>query len=414
MSQSRNIGSFAAVLLRQPVLRLTPCSFLFRQVSAYATKLLFRVHAVFIRPRFKVYLLIKDNFFVFSSLTMWRPFNLLMAFMALVMAASAAGADLFDEAYEMLESFSQNFQNFKRDDLTVQQIEGIISQVNDSGFIISALDVLAASESQQDSIVNAVAGFIRNGSNPLAGFNVSLNVLEVMDQVLKSGLINSTADTLLKNDQNRNLLASRAGQFLSSEIWVSVVLRDLANGHKLTTKWIADTARSFKPYRRDGNNNKLANLQAVLKAAVSKDDSSDQYAGSAQKFFNNFINAALDSSLVNDSLDDILQALNNTGIISSVVLQVINDTSILKMAGNIILKLYDTGVLDNINLQYYFDQAKKKGYLADGVGFLFTDPNYSPYVGKLFQTLDSNDVFKNIQYGIYGSGEGGRNDGSGS
>lgn len=344
---------------------------------------------------------------------MWRPFNLLMALMALVVAASAAGANLFDEVYDKLEYFSQGFQNFKRDDLTVQQIEGIISQVNDSGLIISALDMLAASESQQDAIVNTVAGFIRNGSNPLAGFNVSLNVLEVKDQVLRSGLINSTADDLLKNDQNRNFLASRAGQFLSSEIWVSVILRDIGNGHKLSTKWIADTARTFKPHRRDSSNNKDAHIQSVLKAAHSADDSSDQYAGSAQRFFNNFINAALDSSLVNESLDDILQALNNTGIVSSVVLQVLNDDSILKMAGNIVLKLYDTGVLDNINLQYYFEQAKKKGVLANGVGFAFTDPNYSPYVGKLFQTMDNNDVFKNVQYGIYGTGEGGRNDGSG-
>ena len=344
---------------------------------------------------------------------MWRPLNFLIALMAFVVAASAAGANLFDEAYE---SLSQNFQNLKRDDLTVQQIEGIISQVNDSGIITTALGLLAASETQQDNIVNTVAGFIRNGSNPLAGFNVSLNVLAVKDQALKSGLINSTADALLKNDQNRNLLASKTGQFLSSEIWVSVILRDIGNGHKLSTKWIADTAWSFKPYRGDGNhtNNKVAHFQGVLKAAVSADDSSDQYAGSAQKFFNNFINAALDSNLVNESLDDILQALNNTGIVPTVVLQVMNDTSILKMFGNIILKLYDTGVLDNINLQYYFDQAKKKGYLAEGVNFAFTDPNYSPYVGKLFQTMDNNDVFKNIQYGIYGSGDGGRNDGSGS
>lgn len=333
---------------------------------------------------------------------MRNPLNFVVAFCALIVAAMAA-PNLFDDGFDFVDLFSQHL---KRDDLSVELIEQIIHQVNDTGIITTVLDGLAASNSLQETIVNAAAGFIRNGSNPLAGYNISLNVSDVIQKVNHSGLIQLTLNDLVVNDNNRNYLADRAGEFLSKEIWVSVILRDIGNGHKLSAKWIADTARNFKPYRRD-QNKKQTVLKATSDTSSSSSSGDDQYAGSAQKFFNNFINAALDSDLVNESLDDILKALNNTGIISSVVLQVLHDDAILQMAGNIILKLYDTGALDDVNLQYYFETAKKKGYMSKGVTKVFTDPTYSPYVAKLFQRMDSDGVFKNIQYGLYGTGEGG-------
>lgn len=334
-------------------------------------------------------------------------FKYIVSAMAVVMPAIAA-QNLFDEAEDLLVPF------LKRDELTVQQIEGIIEQVNSSGLIFSALNGLADDEDLQNNLVNTAVGFLENGTNPLAGYNITLNTTGILDQVIASGLINSTLDTLLKNDQNRNKLASKVGQFLSTHVWVSKVLRDIANGHKLSAKWIADTQKNFKPHVRGDNSGKQAVLKALFDEADSSDDSSDQYAGLAQRFFNNFINAALGSSLVNDLLNDILTALNNTGIVPSIVLQVLDQPKILKMAGSLIGKFYDTGVLDNVNLQYYFEEAKKKGYLAKGVELVFTDPNYSPYVAKLFETMDNNDVFKNIQFGLYGSGSGGYNDGSGN
>lgn len=49
-----------------------------------------------------------------------------------------------------------------------------------------------------------------------------------------------------------------------------------------------------------------------------------------------------------------------------------------------------------------FKMQKKKNILSDGAQTVLTDPTYSPALAKLFQQMENNGVFADIQKNLYG------------
>lgn len=300
-----------------------------------------------------------------------------------------------EDIYEDFLLIVNSHVNKRSDSSRVDQLEQILIKVNESGIIMDVLNEIAGSKAEQNTLVNLTTDMIKNGGGSFDGFQIDLNKTNILDAVKKSGIINSTLDGLLLNDQNREILGDRTGHVLSKYAYVSKILSDLGNGQKLTVDYIADTVKHFKTknpkyqYMNEGK-------QVILGARA------DEYSGSAQTFFNNLINTVVSSDLVAGSAEDFLIALNRTGIAVSIAMQVVETPKIAEMGTYIIGQLYANGVFDNLDTNKYFQEAKKKNILSDGLQMVLTDPTYSPALAKIFKQMEDNGVFADIQKNLYG------------
>lgn len=298
-----------------------------------------------------------------------------------------------DNIYDDIVKITSSVE--KRSDSSIEMIEGILKKVNNSGIITDLIDEIANSKDQQNTLVYLATNFIKNGGGKIKGININFNISEVLDSVIKSGIINSTLDGLLLDTDNRAILADRTGHVLSKYAYTSKILYDLGDGKKLTVENIADTVRHYKtknPKYQYLNQGK----QTILSARA------DQYSGSAKTFFNNIANTILQSELVGQSTDDFMIALNRSGIVPSIAMSLVKDTKAVEMLTYIIGKLYDNGSFDNLDLNKYFEKAKKKNILSDGAQMVLTDPTYSPPLADIFKRMENNGVFKDVELNLWG------------
>lgn len=141
-------------------------------------------------------------------------------------------------------------------------------------------------------------------------------------------------------------------------------------------------------------------LDNVLNTRDDSDD--DQYAGSFNSFVGNIINTVASSSLIQGSVSDIIIALNNSGIVVPLVMEALQNPNLGTLAKTVVGRLYNSGMLDNIALDPYFQYAKKKGYLSDGLQYILTDPTYSPGLATLFKRMDDDGAYQRLQDNMYG------------
>ncbi|CAG87835.2 DEHA2E06820p [Debaryomyces hansenii CBS767] len=300
-----------------------------------------------------------------------------------------------EDIYEDLVSIVDSHVDKRSDSSRVEQLEKILLQVNESGIIMDVLNEIAGSKAQQNTLVNMTTDMINNGGGSFDGIQIDLNTTNILNAVKKSGIINSTLDGLLLNDENREILGDRTGHVLSKYAYVSKILADIGNGQKPTVEYIANTVKHFKT-----KNPKYQYMNEGKQVVLSARD--DEYSGSAQAFLNNLINTVVSSDLVSGSAEDFLIALNRTGIAVSIAMEVVKTPKITEMGTYIIGQLYANGVFDNLDTNKYFQDAKKKNILSDGAQTVLTDPTYSPALAKLFQQMENNGVFADIQKNLYG------------
>ncbi|KAG7192767.1 uncharacterized protein KQ657_001550 [Scheffersomyces spartinae] len=306
--------------------------------------------------------------------------------------ASAAGTE-----FDLEEQVSHNIKMVKRAGSAIDEstIESLLLYANKTNLIVDAAEAFLDNSTNvvllSQVIVNALNGTYNNLILTFAGSG-SLNISSILHVVEASGLIQTTSGTLLIKDYNRNRTADMLGQLLVDQIWIPKLLKGLGDGHDLTFDYIFKLVNESKASTTNGNSK-----QTVL----GKREDTSQYAGSANTFFYNLVSQLTSSELFLASVSDILKALNNTNVAPYIIMDVLNSTTILSGVGQILTNVYDTGALKNIDLNSYFVEAKKSNMLSDLLQKILTDPVYSPYLGKLFQRMELEGYYRQIQHKMY-------------
>lgn len=310
------------------------------------------------------------------------------------------------QLYQELADLTEEHFFEKRDDASVSTLTQVLSQVQSSGVIMSVLEEIANSPTQIDNLANLTVSLIKNGGGAIGGLNITLNMTALLKTVEDSGIIFSTLDGLMFNVTNRNFLADRLGVLLKRNPWVAQLLTELGAGKALTVARIADLVQNFTS-KASNWDEMLQQTESVTSKSVvlgARDDSnsSGQYAGSAQEFLNNLINTVASSTLASQSIGDILQAVNDSGIVVPIVVDVLNSTSVLRMVGTLIGKIYDSGVFDNFDLNSYYQLARNNGLLTNSIQIALTDPTYSPPLARIFQRMEMNGAYQQTQWNLHG------------
>lgn len=310
---------------------------------------------------------------------------------------------------------------FKRDESDT--LDSLLIAVSDSGIILDTLYEIASDDTQINTLINLTSSLLKGDSAlssiDLGGLNISINTTNLLGQVMDSGIIDSTASYLLMNETNRNYLADFSGELLARNVWVGKLLNELGDGQDLTLDLIVDTIKYtpnlnpkynssapkadekvIETFKRDD----LDWLDEVFKAEdlsglldfVLKDNE-----GSAQQFFGNLINGIIQSNFFSTTLSSVLNAVNDTGIAGPLIMDIAHNDTILSMFPKLAVGLYNNGAI-NIDLNKYYQQAKREGILSDALQSLLTNPTWEPPVAQLLMRMENNGVFKDIQVALYG------------
>lgn len=359
-----------------------------------------------------------------------------------IVSASSSNTDYTKYNYllESIRGLSTDLE--KRDEAQIEQFTGLFQAVGASGLITDVISDITSSQTRMDNLANITVGLlgaVEGGNTSFEGITIDLNVTEILDAVLASGLIQSTATGLLLNNTNNAMLADFVGGILGdpNNVWIGWLLMGLGDGHALTVPYLADlivnstskantntTAQSkikgvevkqedniiFE--REDSSEENDENLDGDFFVSLNdyldnvlntRDDSDDdQYAGSFNSFVGNIINTVASSSLIQGSVSDIIIALNNSGIVVPLVMEALQNPNLGTLAKTVVGRFYNSGMLDNIALDPYFQYAKKKGYLSDGLQYILTDPTYSPGLATLFKRMDDDGAYQRLQDNMYG------------
>ncbi|CAK7897121.1 hypothetical protein CAAN1_27S00408 [[Candida] anglica] len=309
-----------------------------------------------------------------------------------------AQRDIFAELSEEIAAFSQEHLSKRAD--SPSSIESLLLAVNQSGIIFQTVDSIATSQPAMDNLANLLISVLKSNSSAssmLSSLNISLNVSDILETVKASGIITTIADGLLLNDQNRQAVAAVAGDTLANHVWASKILQGLGDGKDLTVDYIADTVKNTVP-KGEAANSTDSSKEAVFTNAKRAESTS----GSYQTFVNNLVNAALASQALSISLDGVLAALNDTGLGLSLVMQGLNSTSLRTIGSYVLPKVYNSGALDNIDLNTFYQHSKKSGLTANALQSLFTNEKYAPPVALIFKQMEDQGVFEKVRLHLYG------------
>ncbi|KAI5955420.1 hypothetical protein CANMA_004600 [Candida margitis] len=368
--------------------------------------------------------------------------------------------DVLDEI-SSLEDFSgansaainkrDEVNNITVNQAAVEQYTHLFQTIEKSGLLPDLLEEISNNQTQIDNLVGYLELILsgdlssENTTVSLNGISINLNLTQIMDVVLKSGIIPSTYDQLLGNKDNNKKLADFAGGALSSpnNVWIGWLLTDLGQGHALTVPFLADlilnttskantnttkqsdiNVKETPPLAEDigldssGVNNDGTTKDAIVINLNQQEerrrkrqeeylsrraaDVTDNYSGSLSQFLNNAINTVINSQIVSSSINDIVVALNQSGIITPIVLEIIENDNLSKLINPIVKTLYENGAFNSLPLNYYFIYAKERNILSDGLQFMLTDSHYSPPLARLLKRMEDIGTFQYLQDNMYG------------
>lgn len=299
-----------------------------------------------------------------------------------------------------VESFIVQDGLAKRD--SVATLEGIINSVANSGIIFDLLDEIASSDTQMDNLANAVISILGGNlsalTSRLGGLNISLNISTIWQTVQSSGIIPSTADGLLLNETNRDFLASRVGNILVTQTWISQLLIDLGHEAKLS---FDNIAKLIKTVKSKANGTQVITNSDPNSKSVFIGKRSD-YQGSAQAFINNLVGQVVGSNILSQTAGDFLVALNRTGVVAPLALKLLDEPSLATIITTVSPKIYNSGELSKIDLNGPYEKLKKESLLSDGLQWVLVQPTYSPPLGLLLKYLDKNGYYQQIQDSLFG------------
>lgn len=217
---------------------------------------------------------------------------------------------MFQERFypEQVEDFKGLIQK-RGFELTV---ESLLTVFNDSGILWDILDQVAYYPDRILMIANYTGKLLKNfdiGSVFSTSLKLDLNYSAIYDSVADSGLVTSLLDGLLLDEEYRPVL-------------VNLTSRILEGNKNLFLYLVQDI---FKKSKRD-------------EGLLEKRETS-----SLTTFVTNIISAALGSSLVGGIANDVVVALNNTGVAVDIVKRFIANEGYQNMTAQLVLDVINTG-----------------------------------------------------------------------
>lgn len=317
----------------------------------------------------------------------------------------------FSRLYDILSEYSPPFDIeslgfLKREvnQATADRLAQLIVAVNQSGVVGNVLHEVALSTEQLDKISNSIYSlltkFMTSGSS--SNSSIAINITETMHIVMNSGLIQSTAHNLLKDDTQLRMFADSVGEIMVNYTWVPELVKYLGEKGKISFDTIFELARNSKS-KDPGFQGANYVKRSLGKRADNSSSSSGAFSGSLLAFINNLLGSALSSELASTSLETILAAVNQSNVVVPTIQAAAGDPVLLKAVGHIANNLYNYGVFDYIDINSYYQKMRKDGTLTRGAQQVFTDPVWSPPIGKILEQLENTGVFAQIQRNLYGS-----------
>lgn len=231
---------------------------------------------------------------------------------------SAMVTEMFEERFfaEDIADFKGLFQ--KRDiherDLELTA-ESLLLLFNSSGIIWDVLDQVAYSPSRISFLANKTASLLSNvdlSSLGAAALSLTVNYSAIYSSVESSGLVSNLLDGILLDEDYRPVL-------------VKLVSRVLEGNKNLFLYLVQDV---FKKSKREMEKRGLEKRSSTL-----------------ETFVGNIVSAALGSSLVGGAANDIVVALNNTGVATYIVKELIANEGYQNMTAQLVLDVVRTGKL---------------------------------------------------------------------
>lgn len=301
----------------------------------------------------------------------------------------------FTELYNQIVKSTAS-ETSKRD-VTSDLLNSVLQSLNNSNVVIDVLHQIADSPTEMNTLSNYIFQVLVSvlTGKAIKGLNVTVNATQIISAVNSSGIIESTLESLLFNDQQLEKFAANLGSTLVNNTWIPKVLYTFGNTGHLSFQTIFELARNTQS-KDPGFTGETYQPLHLLR----RDDSN--YLGSLQTFINNLIGSGLTSSIFLDSLENILVAVKNSGVVISLTQTAVADPKIQYMGGFIANKLYNYGVFDQIPLDKYIQQGRHNGLLKNLVQFAMTDPKWLIPVAKIFLQWYDLGVNDQIQRNMYG------------
>lgn len=290
--------------------------------------------------------------------------------------------DLMEETglQEYFEDFYENDGIQKRDE---RSIEKILLLVNRSGIIWEALDAVAGHPSRIKFLANQTAKLLNSSGGSLdltklTKMDSGLNTTDLLDIVKDSGLLTSILDGILLDDDYRPVLTRLIERVVKPNIYIiSYLIHDVFQKRSLEKR--AD------------------------------------YSGSLQTFAENTLSTVLGSKIFRNTLADIVNALNDTGVAVYTVKRFIADESYQNMTADLVKDIYDTGAIKlsgSLNITAIVGTAVSNPkavtnliakVLSGDLNFGSTLGKYSGAVKKIIKDLENDGLFEELNSQVFPS-----------
>ncbi|RLV96259.1 hypothetical protein JA1_000420 [Spathaspora sp. JA1] len=273
----------------------------------------------------------------------------------------------------------------------------LIQTLAGSGLITSLLEQITSSQEKMDNVADLVLSAFQGAEDSiLANLSIDVDTGELMAGVLT--LLPPVADGLLLNETNRNLVAIIGSTLLGSKdyVWIPTLLLKLGLGSELSVDVLADLMINGT------DNKKLSSFGKIEQANVVKDKRATENDGSLQLLVSNMLQTLLKSDLFKASTDQLFEAINESGVVVPLVLDVLTLPGLPKLIGTILNKLYVNHVFDNLDLNTYYVHIKETNLMSDVSQSVLTNEKYSPAIALLLKKIEDLGTLTKITKNMYG------------
>ncbi|CAN3359444.1 hypothetical protein DICA3_D03994 [Diutina catenulata] len=289
-------------------------------------------------------------------------------------------------------------------------IEGLLTNVVDSGTIWSLLDSLAENPDTVSNLGTVLGNAIDAGSSFISEDTINAlipSIMPVLSQVADSGVIGSTVDSLFYNETNRDILADSLGNLLRSpnSTWFTTLLKDIGEGTPLSMDVINSLINNVESKDPSTADHIVRESVFGSSSKQKRAESSGNYTGSLNEFLGNVVGSISNSNILSNVVGDVAKALNDSGVLPSIILRFVNTTEYTEMTKTLISSINATGALSHVDLNKYFVKLKKSNVLSDGTQWLLSDPSFSPQMGLWFKRMEDTGVYTDVQRNLYGPSE---------
>lgn len=273
--------------------------------------------------------------------------------------------------------------NKKRDEELT--IENILIKFNESQILFKGVDALSESKKAQELIVNATTFLLKQVGNVnltsllYTTSKLHLNVSGIYYTVEKSGLIQSTLDGILLDESYRPVLVKLVERIVYPNLDAIYFL--------------------MQKYLHPASNKKRA-------------DDSD----SLEQFATNIISTVLHSQVFSETLTDLLNALNDTGVAVYTIKRLIASEQFQNLTVSLFKDIYATGAiklnLSSLNISAIVDYFLKDpkvltsaltGVMSGGNNLGATFGKYTDGVKGIIKDLEDDGFFVTLNDYLFSS-----------